>query len=142
MPSERKYLLRDTHHRHVTAMVSTKPYLIRAVRDWALDNNLTPHIIIDMQCEGMLVPKGRVQDDRLTLNISEQAVRDLQMGDEWLMFSSRFGGQDFAVEIPVEAIVAIFARENGEGVTFAKEGSAPDEPPGIKARPPRLRVVK
>ncbi|HEC13613.1 MAG TPA: ClpXP protease specificity-enhancing factor [Acidiferrobacteraceae bacterium] len=123
-------------------MVSTKPYLIRAVRDWALDNNLTPHLIVDMQCEGTLVPEAYTQDDRLTLNISEQAVRDLQMGNEWLMFFSRFGGQDFAVEIPVEAVVAIFARENGEGIAFAEEGSAPDEPPDSKVCPPHLRVVK
>lgn len=123
-------------------MVSTKPYLIRAVRDWALDNNLTPHLVVDMQCEGVVAPKGYAQDDRLTLNISEQAVNDLQMGNEWLMFSSRFGGQGFAVQIPVEAVVAIFARENGEGVAFSGEGSAPDDPPDTKVRPPHLRVVK
>ena len=142
MPNGHKYSPRDIHRRHITAMVSTKPYLIRAVRDWALDNNFTPHLIVDMRCEGVLVPKDCTQDDRLTLNISEQAVSDLQMGNEWLMFSSRFSGQDFAVEIPVEAVVAIFARENGEGVAFTEEGAAPDEPPDTKARPPYLRVVK
>lgn len=130
--------------------ISTKrPYLIRAIFDWALDNGLTPHVLVNTKIAGVKIPAGHAPEGKITLNLHPQAVQGLELGKEWIMFSARFSGRRFGVEIPVSAVMAIFARENGQGFVFQEETSAlpsSPEPPPPATPPPRkgpaLKVVK
>jgi stringent starvation protein B len=129
---------------------STRPYLIRAIHQWAVDNNLTPHILVDVSIAGVKVPAGYARDGRVTLNTHPQAVKNLELGNEWLLFSARFAGSSVTVEIPVAAVLAVYVRETGRGIFFQGEDeitTASDEhPPPDKPSPqqkgPRLKVVK
>ncbi|MFQ6021677.1 MAG: ClpXP protease specificity-enhancing factor [Acidiferrobacterales bacterium] len=131
-------------------MTPIKPYLIRAVRDWAVDSRLTPHIVVDATAAGVKVPTEFVENGRMLLNIHPRAVHDFDMTNDWLLFSTRFAGQRCTLEIPVVAIRAIYARENGQGVAFPEEStegtvaepaSADSGPPPPK-KGPHLKVVK
>ncbi len=124
---------------------STKPYLIRAIRDWAMDNGLTPHLLVDATCEGVEVPGDAVQDGQVVLNVDDRAVRDWHVEADWLWFSARFGGRPFNVNVPVDAVLAVYARENGQGIAFQDGPRAdPPAPAGGPPRPqrPTLKVVK
>lgn len=133
-------------------MTSTRPYLIRAIYDWASDNNLTPHLLVDATMQGVSVPEQYVTDGTITLNISMSSVRGLELGDEWVLFSARFSGQEMSVEVPVPAVQAIYARENGQGIFFPQEdddGPGPDDgdesvpdTDEAKSSRPALKVVK
>jgi len=114
-------------------LTTTKPYLVRAIREWALDNELTPQVLVDATIAGVEVPQNYVKDGQIVLNIAEQAVRLEEFGNEWLRFSARFGGRPFTVSVPIEAIVAVYARENGQGIFF-KDPDGPPEPDGEKAK--------
>ncbi|MFB1487532.1 MAG: ClpXP protease specificity-enhancing factor [Thiocapsa sp. C3-sup] len=99
-------------------MTSTKPYLIRAIYEWILDNDMTPHLVVDVRYPGVQAPKGFVEDERLVLNLSPSAVRALVLGNEQIEFNARFGGVARDVYFPVEAVLGIFTRENGQGMVF------------------------
>lgn len=122
------------------AMTSSRPYLLRAVYEWIADNELTPQIVVDAQNDQVQVPTTYVRDGKVVLNISPTAVRGLNLGNEWVEFSARFGGRAFDVVVPVDAVLAIMARENGTGMSFPEPRS--DEPPPEPRRRPRLKVVK
>lgn len=125
------------------------PYFIRAVYDWAVDSNLSPHIVVDASLDGCNVPQQFVEDGHIVLNISPAAVRDFHMNDEGVSFNARFSGQPVSVFAPINAIEAIFAKESGQGISFAgmlaEETGGPDDdnpsPDGPRGGP-RLRVVK
>jgi stringent starvation protein B len=134
-------------------MTSTRPYLIRALYEWIEDNGLTPHILVDAEAPGVTVPKQHIREGQIVLNINPSAVRDLRLGNDWIEFSARFGGVARAIQIPVTAVLAIYARENGQGMAFGEEKDGdeppPDAPPSDKpdkpARPdrkPALKIVK
>lgn len=134
-------------------MTPLKLYLVRAVHDWAVDNGFTPQLLVDATAAGVKVPANYVQDGRIVLNVHPRAVSHLEFGDDALRFSARFGAQSQRVEIPHAAVLAIYARENSQGITFPElapgdgdnKGSGPDDnPPGGKApgKGPSLRVVK
>lgn len=131
------------------AATSRRPYLIRAIYEWALDNSLTPHIVVSSEAEGVEVPRQYVQDGKITLNISGQAARGLKIGDDHITFSARFAGQPWQVSVPVGAVLAVYARESGEGIVFSDLESG-DEPPAApppaspppKRGRPQLKVVK
>ena len=137
-------------------MTPIKPYLIRAVRDWAVDSGLTPLIVVDTTIRGVNVPADFVEIGRILLNVHARAVQNFVIEDDWLLFATRFGGKRSSLEIPVAAIRAIYARENGQGVTFPKESAgqpcdAADETNGVEPgvdteesskKPSHLRVVK
>ena len=108
-------------------MTTTKPYLIRAIREWAIDNDLTPQILVDAAIAGVHVPRDYVKDGQIVLNIGGQAVQMREMGNEVVSFTARFRGAPFDVEVPVSAVLAIYARENGQGIFF-KEPETPPEP--------------
>ncbi|QHS09968.1 ClpXP protease specificity-enhancing factor [Sinimarinibacterium sp. NLF-5-8] len=99
---------------------SRRPYLIRAIHQWCSDNGHTPHIMVAADYPGANVPTQYVQDGRITLNISYNAVRDLHLDDDLIWFSTRFAGRATDVQFPPGAVLAIFARENGEGVMFGE----------------------
>lgn len=133
------------------AEISTKPYMIRALYEWCADSGYTPQLLVSVDGRTR-VPPGFVKDGQIVLNISAGATRNLTLDNEWIQFSSRFGGISHEISVPVDRVMAIFARENGQGLHFepvdAPEppGSAPppapeDAPPSPKGRP-SLKVVK
>ena len=112
-------------------MPSNRPYLVRALYDWIVDNDLTPHILVDAGMPQVQVPQNAVRQGKVVLNIGPNAVRDLMLENSHLSFSARFGGQPFLVYVPIQAVQAIYARENGQGMMFAPEspddGADPDQ---------------
>lgn len=133
-------------------MTSNRPYLIRALYEWILDNDLTPHLLVDAQRKDAKLPAAYTQDGKIVLNVSPSAVRGLVMGNERITFGARFGGAAMEISVPVEAVMGIYARENGRGMLFPDEeasqsdaeGTTEDETPTTP--PPRerptLKVVK
>ena len=134
-------------------MLSTRPYLIRAIYEWCVDAGFTPHILVQVD-EHTRVPAGHVKEGQIVLNVGSNAVRDLVIDNDWLMFSARFSGVSQEIAVPINRVAAIFARENGQGMHFevqeaaegeiaASEAETPEdqqpEPP--KGRP-QLKVVK
>jgi len=127
-------------------MTSSRPYLIRALYQWIVDNGVTPYILVDALVEGVDVPPQHIQDNKIILNIAPMAVQGLTLGDEAISFSARFSGQSVNLLVPTEAVLAIYARENGQGMMFNDEPESPDpdnspDDDGEKSRP-SLRVVK
>ncbi|MDH5472574.1 MAG: ClpXP protease specificity-enhancing factor [Gammaproteobacteria bacterium] len=131
-------------------MTSSRPYLIRALYQWIVDNGVTPYILVDALIEGIDVPAQYIQDNKIVLNIAPMAVHGLTLGDEVITFNARFGGKSTDIFVPTEAVLAIYARENGQGMMFSEEPQGP-EPPDKGKGPsdghdspakPTLRVVK
>ncbi len=116
-------------------MTSTRPYLLRALHEWMLDNGLTPQIVVDASGDDVQVPRQFVEDGRIVLNVSPSAVRDLSLGNEHVQFMARFAGQPFPVSVGIMRVLAIVARENGAGMVFQPEAAPPDEPPPDGAPP-------
>jgi stringent starvation protein B len=108
-------------------MNSTKPYLIRAFYEWIADSDCTPHIVVNAETPGIIVPEDYVESGQIVLNIAMSAVRDLQLGNEAINFKARFGGVPHEIFIPIAAVTAIYARENGRGMVFTEEDNAVDE---------------
>jgi len=130
------------------SMSSQKPYLIRAIHEWLLDNQCTPYVLVNTLHEGVQVPVDFIKDDRIVLNIAPDAIRDLLIDNEWISFSARFAGKAMDVFIPILAVQAIYGKENNEGMFFPEEDAppplddGPDETgPTSKGRP-SLKVVK
>ena len=95
-----------------TALSSHRPYLIRAIREWAIDNHLTPQLLVDAELDGVEVPAEFVEEGQIVLNISPQAVDHLEMGNDYISFSARFRGVSRSVLVPVDAVLAVFDRES------------------------------
>lgn len=111
-------------------MNSSVPYLIRAINDWILDNDCTPYLIVDATMDEVSVPMEFVKDGQIVLNISPNAIRDLSISSEFVMFSGRFSGVAHEIYAPIGAVMGIIAKENGEGMWFPREESEPtDSPP-------------
>ncbi len=128
-------------------MTSSRPYLIRALYQWIVDNGVTPYILVDALVEGVDVPPQHIQDNKVVLNLAPMAIQGLILGDDAISFSARFSGQSVDLMVPTEAVLAIYARENGQGMMFNEEpgstppdGSSPSDK--NKADKPALRVVK
>ena len=98
-------------------MFSTKPYLIRAIHEWCADEGFTPYLAVQVD-ERTSVPREFVRDGQIVLNVSAEATHQLVMGNEEITFQTRFNGASFPVLVPVAAVVAIYARENGQGMAF------------------------
>lgn len=136
-------------------MTANRPYLLRAFYEWIVDNNATPYLVVDATFESVKVPMQFVQNGQIVLNINPSAVGNLQLGNDAVTFNARFGGQPFALYIPVKAVLAIYARENGAGTVFtldedddaevfaetADDEPQPPEPPRAK-KSSHLKVVK
>lgn len=128
---------------------SNRPYLIRALYEWLVDNDLTPHLLVDAEDESVIVPKQYVEDGRIVLNVSPSAVRGLELGNDAISFNARFSGKPMDVFVPPSAVLGIYARENGRGMLFPDEyieesdqPSPPDDDPKPPRERPTLKVVK
>jgi len=137
-------------------MKSSRPYLVRALYEWIVDNDCTPHLLVNAEFTGVQVPAGFASDGQIVLNVSPTAVRHLHMDNEAVSFEGRFAGVAQSLFIPSAAVLAIYARENGQGMVFDAEPSMldaeeiddpdaqnppDDEPPRPSGRP-SLKVVK
>ncbi|WNO08533.1 ClpXP protease specificity-enhancing factor [Teredinibacter sp. KSP-S5-2] len=134
------------------AMTSSRPYMIRALYEWIVDNAYTPHIVVNALAEGVEVPQQYVNNDgQIVLNIAPRAVESLELGNKAIAFNARFGGIPTDIYVPTYAVMGIYARENGQGMMFdAEPQPEPDPTPPKKiskaepqtAKRPSLRVVK
>ncbi|WP_305371523.1 ClpXP protease specificity-enhancing factor [Photobacterium leiognathi] len=104
-------------------MTPRRPYLLRAFYDWLVDNDLTPHLVVDATLPGVKVPMEFVSDGQIILNIAPRAVGNLELGNEAVSFNARFSGRPHSVIVPMYAVLAIYARENGAGTMFEPEPS-------------------
>ncbi len=141
---------------------SNKPYLLRAIYDWVVDNDATPHVVLFAENPDVLVPQQFVENGKIILNVSPSAAKDLLIDNDGLSFSARFGGKPFNIYSPIGSVLALYASENGEGLSFEPEGfddippddSSPKKPKSDTTKPqkqnkskkpskrPSLKVVK
>ncbi len=105
-------------------MTSVKPYLIRAFHEWIVDNELTPYIEVNTKIPGTDVPHEYIKENKITLNIAPLAVKDLHLTNELIDFYARFSGVVRLVRVPIQAVLAIYAKENGHGTAFGEEEKA------------------
>ncbi len=118
---------------------SNKPYLLRAIYEWIVDNNATPHVALFAENPDVLVPQQFVEDGKIILNISPTAAQGLAIENDSLSFSARFGGKPFNIYAPIGAVLALYASENGEGLSFDYE--APEDTPPEDPKPPKIESV-
>lgn len=142
-------------------MTSSRPYLVRAIYQWITDNGLTPHLLVDATADDVQVPTEHIQNGKIILNIAPMAISALVLGDADITFSARFSGKPRNLHVPIEAVLAVYAKENGQGMMFSEDDSAvaaaddgdgsdtdpdsdPDKPGADPDKPkrPSLRVVK
>ena len=108
-------------------MTPSQPYLLRALNEWIVDNGCTPQILVDSAHPDLEIPDSVRSQEKVVLNISPSAVRDLQIDNEYLSFVARFAGVSHGVLVPLEAVQAIYARENGQGMMFPEAASGESE---------------
>lgn len=136
-------------------MTSSRPYLIRALYDWIVDNEFTPYMLVDTALDVVEVPRAFVENGRIILNISPEATHSLVLGNEAVTFNARFSGTAMDVHVPVVSVLAIYARENGQGMMFGDQDDTPPDPgsgPGTdgnkvpeappEVKRPNLKIVK
>ena len=139
-------------------MSSHRPYLLRALVEWINDNGMTPHLMVDAGVPGVQVPASAVKDERVVLYIADRAVMRLHIDNDAVSFTARFSGVSFPVNVPIAAVLAVYARETGQGMALpddipGAESATPDDddtppttppeaPPPSGKRPSFLRVVK
>jgi len=132
-------------------MTPSRPYLLRALYEWILDNNATPHVLVNAMHSEVQVPQDYVRDGQIVLNIAPSAVKALSLGNELITFNARFRGIPMDISVPLSAVIGVYAKENGRGMMFEEGG--PDTPspnapvntgpaPTGGGRRPSLRVVK
>jgi len=122
-------------------LTSSQPYLLRAIYEWIVDNSLTPYILVDAGHDAVHVPRQFVEDGKIVLNIAPRAVSDLQLSNEQVLFNARFSGQPMQVSLPMQSVLAIYAKENGQGMVF-NETHEPSDPDPTDPDKPKLRLVK
>ncbi|MBZ9612235.1 ClpXP protease specificity-enhancing factor [Rheinheimera sp. MA13] len=137
-------------------MTANRPYLLRAFYEWIVDNNCTPYLVVDASFAAVKVPTQFVQNGQIVLNTAPSAVGNLQLGNDAVTFNARFGGKPFSLHIPVGAVLAIYARENGAGTVFtleeeedeaeifsdSLEDDTPEPEPSKPKKASHLKIVK
>lgn len=113
-------------------MSSSRPYFLRAMWQWLVDNDLTPHILVDAEYPETQIPQQFVQDGQIVLNISPSAAMGLSLENDWITFNARFSGTPMNVSIPTAAVMGIYARENGQGMFFEVDEDPEPTPTGPK----------
>lgn len=135
------------------SMSSSRPYLIRALHEWISDNGMTPLLLVDAEAAGAEVPRAFVEDGKIILNASMNATQGLELGNEMIAFRARFSGAVHEVCVPIDAVLAVYARETSAGMMFPEaeedqSDTAADTNTDSKddgkaaARPPHLRIIK
>lgn len=132
-------------------MTSSRPYLIRAIYEWLVDNQLTPYVMVDAMVADVEVPENYIEDGKIILNVAPMAVRDLAMTNDDIQFDARFSGITHHIHIPTHSVMAVYAFENGRGMVFSDEDDTvdggdseppePGQPPRARGKP-NLKVVK
>ena len=134
-------------------MISTKPYLVRAIFEWCVDQGFVPYLTVAVDANTR-VPREHVKEGQITLNVGPEAAHQLLLGNEEITFQARFNGAAFPVVVPMDAVAAIFARENGQGMAFEiipapagteaePEASVDGEPAATPDKPrPHLTRIK
>lgn len=123
-------------------MTSSRPYLIRALYEWITDNGTTPYVLVNTEMMDVVVPEQFIKEGKIILNIAASAVAQLELGNDYIAFNARFSGTPMQVSFPVQAVLAIYAMENGQGMVFTEEDSEPTPPQPDKPARPSLKVVK
>lgn len=138
-------------------MTPSKPYLMRALYEWIVDNQCTPYMLVDVRASGVMVPEGYSDEGRMVLNLAPTAIRNFVINNEAVSFEARFGGTPHQLFVPVQAVLAVYAQENGQGMFFepeqlsehdageSSEQEAVTEPKPEPPKPdgrPSLRIVK
>lgn len=128
-------------------MIPLKPFLARAIYEWIVENGLTPYLLVDATRPDVVIPRQYVQDGKIILNLNPQAVAGLVLGNQSIAFSARFGGTPMQIDVPLNAVLALYAKETGKGMVFDEEeegDGAPPEPPepAPKKGRPTLKVIK
>ncbi len=132
------------------AMTSSRPYIVRALYEWIVENSCTPYLLVDAHFPGVEVPQQFVNDEgQIVLNVAPSAIADLMLDNEYVSFNARFGGLPTDIYVPCGGVLGIYARENGQGMIFESEVNPdpePPEPPKSDEKPaskrPSLKVVK
>jgi stringent starvation protein B len=124
-------------------MTPSRPYLMRALFEWVLDNESTPYVLVDANIMGVQVPQEYVKDGQIVLNVSPTAVQGLMINNDAMSFNARFAGVTQNIYVPIVAVLAIYAKETGEGMVFGNEAGAPDpnDPPPAKQKPKIVESV-
>jgi len=146
-------MMKQVRLSNVDNMSSSRPYIIRALYEWIVENNFTPYILVDTAAESVMVPRSFVENGRIILNVSPDATHSLILGNDSITFNARFSGTGMDVVIPVGSVLAIYARENGQGMLFGEQDDAPTDPPptdsaddvdgpASQAKKPNLKIVK
>jgi len=125
-------------------MNSSRPYLMRAMYEWIVDNNLTPYLLVSTGEPDVRVPVEHINNGKIILNVDPNAVQDMDMFGVEVSFSARFSGKPTQIRVPISAVLAIYARENGRGMVFNDDDESPSDPSGEKDKSgtPNLRIVK
>jgi len=132
-------------------MTSNRPYILRALNEWLLDNDETPHLIVSSLNNEQVLPLQFIENDQIILNISPSAVMNLHMENDWISFNARFAGQPMDVLIAVTSVLGIYARESGQGMFFSPEDGVSEEGDAVvekvdesneKPKKPFLKIVK
>ncbi len=127
------------------SMTPNQPYLLRAIYEWIVDNDLTPYILVNAENDYAQVPRQYVENGKIVLNIAPMAVEALELGNDHIAFSARFAGKPMDVNFPVSAVLAIYAKENGQGMVFGEtedDNTPPPAPEKKKSGQPSLKLVK
>jgi stringent starvation protein B len=135
------------------AVLSRRPYLLRAMHEWISDSQHTPHIVVDAAFANVEVPRQYVQGGKIILNVSVSATSGLTLGNDFVRFKARFGAATYEVSVPIGAVLGIYARETGQGMIFSEADAPPPQPPAApgdatssptasKRAKPALKVVK
>ncbi len=131
-------------------MNSSRPYFLRALHEWIVDNRLTPHLMVDALLPGVRVPEQHInKEGKIVLNVAPDAIINFSMKNDWVTFDARFSGVTHHIRLPMMAITAIYAVENGRGMVFEHEESDDDTPPENTPPPPvhekgkpQLKIIK
>jgi stringent starvation protein B len=126
-------------------MTPLKPYLIRSIYEWIIDNDLTPYLLVDAENSHAILPSQLIEDGKILLNVRPEAIQGLTLGNQEIEFNARFSGKPMHIVVPIVAVMAIYAKENGKGMIFDQEDDGGDEAPPPESKPPTrptLRIVK
>ena len=124
------------------SMTPSQPYLLRAIYDWIVDNEMTPYVLVNAENDYAHIPRQYVENGKIVLNLGPAAVNALELGNDYVAFSARFSGEPMDVSFPIASVLAIYAKENGQGMVFNEGDDTPPPEPDKPTRRPSLKLVK